>query len=152
MPKSKKKERDYFKVGRPPKYKNAAQLQRKIRKYFRDEEYYKVKRLVKTKEGYEEIEVPKITITDLVIYLGFANRQSFYDLENQEEFSDTIKRARSFIEREYEAQLDLNPTGAIFALKNFGWTDRQEIDQNTNLNVKGSIILPAKEPQSESDN
>lgn len=90
------------------------------------------------------IEVPVPTITGLCIYLGFESRQSFYAYEDKPEFSYTIKRARLFIENEYEELLQAgNTTGAIFALKNFGWTDKQEIDQN--LNHSGGIeikILP----------
>ena len=71
------------------------------------------------------IKVP--TICDLCLYLGFESRQSFYDYEKKEGFAYTIKRARLLIEREYEEQLQTNtPTGAIFALKNFGWKDTYE--------------------------
>lgn len=74
----------------------------------------------------EEV-IPAITITDLCLYLGFADRYSFYDYESMPAFSHTIKRCRTFIEREYEEQLRFgNPTGAIFALKNFGWRDKTE--------------------------
>ena len=51
-----------------------------------------------------------------------------YDYEENPEFSNTIKKARTFMEREYEKLLHTNPTWAIFALKNFWWTDRQEVD------------------------
>jgi len=50
-----------------------------------------------------------------------------YEYENEGEFSDTIKKARLRIENEYEKQLSWgNATGAIFALKNFGWKDKTE--------------------------
>jgi hypothetical protein len=50
-----------------------------------------------------------------------------YDYEKREEFSYTIKRARVFIENEYEFRLNSgNPTGAIFALKNLGWDDKTQ--------------------------
>ncbi len=113
-------------VGSPPFYKTPEELQKKILQYFKNG-YRKVKRKVKGEKGrWVEIEVPKITITDLVIYLGFADRTSFYDYEKKKKFAYTIKKARTFIEREYEEQLDINPVGAIFALKNFGWTDKAE--------------------------
>lgn len=69
------------------------------------------------------------TVTGLTLHLGFASRQSFYDYENRDEFSYTIKRARLRVECEYEKKLSGGKIaiGAIFALKNFGWTDRQEI-------------------------
>lgn len=113
------------KGGRPPKYKTAEELQGEIRKYF--DGGYDFKKVV-TKEG-DVIEVPVITITGLVLFLGFCDRAAFYDYEKKKEFRHTIKRARTFIEAEYEKILQLTGnTGAIFALKNFGWTDRQEIE------------------------
>lgn len=74
------------------------------------------------------------TVTGLAYYLGFASRQSFYDYEKNERHSYTIKRARLFMESVYEKALSKgNCTGAIFALKNFGWSDKQEIEQNTTI-------------------
>lgn len=67
------------------------------------------------------------TITGLAFFLGFESRQSFYDYEKREIYSYTVKRNRLRIESEYESRLSMhNPTGAIFALKNLGWSDRQE--------------------------
>lgn len=90
------------------------------------------------------IELPVPTITGLCLYLGFESRQSFYEYEQKPEFTYTIKKARLLIETEYEEMLQAgNTSGAIFALKNFGWSDKQEIDQN--LNHSGGIeikILP----------
>lgn len=75
------------------------------------------------------VEIPVPTITGLCYYLGFESRQSFYDYEQRPEFSYTVKRARLFIEQEYEEQLTTgNTVGAIFALKNMGWRDRTETE------------------------
>lgn len=72
------------------------------------------------------------TISGLAYYLGFESRQSFYDYEEKEEFTYTIRKTRLFMESRYEERLQGNsPTGAIFWLKNAGWTDKQEIDQKT---------------------
>ncbi len=70
-----------------------------------------------------------MTISGLALHLGFCSRQSFYDYEDKPLFTYTIKRLRLMIETSYEAALrtDRSPTGAIFALKNFGWIDKQEI-------------------------
>ena len=103
-----------MKVGRPPKYNNTEELQEQISAFFLSDE-------------------KPVTISGLAYFLGFESRQSFYDYEKDSEFSYTIKRARLFIENEYEKLLQSgNVTGAIFALKNFGWTDKQEIDHTTN--------------------
>ena len=93
-----------------------------------------------------------ITISDLVIFLGFCDRHSLYDQEKRgEAFSHTIKRARSFIQREYEELLRTgNPTGAIFALKNFGCSDRQEITGPGGAplgNIQVSFIAPGQLPE-----
>jgi len=72
------------------------------------------------------------TITGLCLFLGFESRQSFYDYEKREGFSYTIKRSRLTVENFYEHLLtDKNPAGPIFALKNMGWADKQEIDHTT---------------------
>lgn len=107
-------------AGAPAKFDKAEDLQASIDDYF------------------EECKTGNVghTITGLAYHLGFESRQSFYDYEKRDEFSYTIKRARLAIEMAYEQKLHGNSnTGAIFALKNFGWTDRQEVvAHNTNLN------------------
>ena len=114
--------------GRPPHYSTPEELQEKIDEYFK---HPPRKRILYGKGNVVIGEVPVVTITGLALYLGFCNRQSMYDYENRKEFSDTIKKARSFIEQEYEECLRTNnPTGAIFALKNFGWKDKQEIEHS----------------------
>ena len=100
-------------AGRPPKYETAEELEDKLEEYF---------------TGCSE-EEKRPTITKLVLFLGFCDRASFYDLEKQEKFSHTIKRARTLIESVYEdSLLGTTAAGAIFALKNFGWTDKQQIE------------------------
>ena len=111
-------------MARPPKYKTAEELQKKINKYF--EEGIATKEVVITNKVTKTIKVP--TISGLALYCGFATRQSFYDLEKQEKFSYTVKKARLAIEKHYEELIQGgNPTGAIFALKNFGWIDKHEV-------------------------
>lgn len=69
------------------------------------------------------------TVAGLAYFLGYADRQSIYDLKGKEEFSCSIKRAILRIERFHEQNLSLRdkPVGDIFWLKNHGWTDRQEV-------------------------
>lgn len=109
-----------------PRFKTAKELQTKIDKYFKN---CPDKKKIIIKTG-KVIEVPIPTICGLCLYCGFESRQSFYDYEKRPAFSYTIKRARLFIEKEYEQMLQgQNCTGAIFALKNLGWIDKtsQEI-------------------------
>lgn len=109
-------------MGRPPKYKTAVELQKKIDRYF---------------DYIGETEV--ITITGLILYCGFCSRQAFYHLENNDKFSYTIKRARLRVSKHYEGLLQGNSVaGPIFALKNLGWSDKQEIDHTS----KGERLNP----------
>jgi hypothetical protein len=105
-------------LGRPPKFKRPEDMQVLIEEYFKNE--------------------PVLTITGLVLHLGFADRKSFYQYEEKKAFAHTIKRARTMIENGYERILlsGGQAAGPIFALKNFGWTDKQELDLN---NPDGSI-------------
>ncbi|MCK5611555.1 hypothetical protein KAR91_57320 [Candidatus Pacearchaeota archaeon] len=109
-----------------PRYPTAKSLEDAINNYFQND--IKTKKVVVGKganQRTEEIEVP--TICGLAYSLGFASRQSFYDMETRPELSYTVKRARLFIECEYEQQLQIgNTIGAIFALKNMGWKDKVE--------------------------
>jgi len=117
-----------YKERAPAKYKNVKDLQKKIEEYITHCPDTRTM-FFKLKDEVIEREMPCPTITGLALYLGFESRQSFYDYEKRERFSYTIKRARTFIERVYEQLLQIgNPAGAIFALKNFGWTDKNEYE------------------------
>ena len=109
-------------MGRPPKYKTSKELQIQIDQYF-DLPH----------------ESKPVTITGLILYCGFCSRQSFYDLQEKEEFTYTIKKARLRVTNHYEGLLQGNSVaGPIFALKNLGWSDRQEIDHTS----KGERLTP----------
>lgn len=113
------------KVWKPPIFNSPEELEQKIDKYFED--WFRKKKVFTT--AWIEIIIPKITMTDLAIYLWFDSRQSLYDYEEKKDYSYTIKRARLFIEREYEERLDWQySTWAIFALKNLWWKDKSEVD------------------------
>lgn len=68
-----------------------------------------------------------ITWTGLALYMGFCGRDELGNYAGYEGFSYSVKRARAIVENSYEKRLHGNsPTGAIFALKNMGWSDKQE--------------------------
>lgn len=70
-----------------------------------------------------------ILVTGLVLALGLSARQSLIRYEEREEFSDTVKILKTVCENYAENRLyGTNPTGAIFALKNFGWTDKSQTE------------------------
>jgi len=116
--------------GHPPIYKTPFELQTAINEYFTSGVTTK-EIIVGKGDNKKTISVPVPTITGLCYYLGFESRQSFYDNEKRDGFSYTVKRARLFIEKEYEEQLQTgNTIGAIFALKNFGWFDKQTLEHS----------------------
>lgn len=72
-----------------------------------------------------------ILLTGLILALGLSSRQSLDRYADIEEFSDPVKRAKLRVEQEYERRLlSTSPTGAIFALKNFGWRDQQNVEHS----------------------
>jgi len=96
-------------AGQPPYYDSPEQLEAKVKEYFATEK--------------------QLTITGLCLFCGFATRQSFYDYEKRPEYSYIVKMARTRIEHYYEKmsqRTDGQVTGPIFALKQFGWTDKTE--------------------------
>jgi len=128
-------------MGMQPKYKTPKELQAKIEEYFKKGVK---KRQVEVGRGERKlvIEIPVPTITGLVLFCGFCSRQSFYAYEGKPEFSYTIKRARTLIEKEYEEQLSINGgAGPIFALKNFGWIDKTETVLDATITTGSEEIL-----------
>lgn len=108
-------------VGRPLKFASVEELQEKINDYFNN--------------TLEE----ELTITGLALALD-TDRQTLINYQNREEYFDTIKKAKTRIEHSYEKALRKNGrTGDIFALKNFGWTDKQEIESNVNMNAYSNL-------------
>lgn len=95
-------------AGRPRKYESPEQMQQDIDKFFKLEQHP--------------------TICGLAIHLGFAQRKSLLDYEGYgDEFCNTIKKAKLRVEKWYETNLlGKHAGGAIFALKNFDWSDKQE--------------------------
>lgn len=68
-----------------------------------------------------------ITWTGMAMSLGFYGRQEMENYKDYDGFSDVIKRAKAIVQHSYEKRLLGNqPTGAIFALKNMGWSDKTE--------------------------
>lgn len=112
--------------GRPAKYKDSNELQKRILKYF--------DHLTESKQ--------RPTITGLVLYLGFSQKSTLYKYGRKKEFRHCIRRALTFVEQEYElALLEKGATGAIFALKQFGWTDKEpEIEREYKVSFEEKII------------
>ena len=107
---------DSRKVGRPRKYETPEEFDEKVFEY----------------QTYCEESGEPVTWTGLALFLGFSSRQSIDEYLKYDGFSDSVKRAKTFVEWEYEKRLcGDKPTGAIFALKNFGWADKQELSHTS---------------------
>lgn len=110
MAKAEKKE-----VGRPRLYKTPKEFDEKVEEYQR----YCIERN------------EPVTWTGLALFMGFAARACIDEYANYDGFSYSVKRAKTFVEWHYEMRLcGDKPTGAIFALKNFGWQDKSEVSQD----------------------
>lgn len=135
--------------GRPPKFESEEQLIQKIDEYFeyiKGEWHWKAANVDEgEKENTKEWDrMPEpCTITGLALFLGFESRQSIYDYAKNGQFSYIIKNAQFRVEHEYEksANLAKNPTFQIFALKNMGWKDQQEV-KSTNVNLNSEVSAP----------
>ena len=131
-------------AGRPPLYETVEEMEAVIDKYFES----CVPKILKDNDdhvlvnpkGYPVMELNPPTLTGLALALGYCSRQSIYDNENKnDKFSYAIKKARlkceNFLEK-YTLSGDIPAAAGIFALKNHGWSDKQEIDHTT----KGQAI------------
>lgn len=103
--------------GRPPKWKTVEELQEKV------DEYFKV------------TPPNEVTITGLALHLD-TTRETLCDYGKKDMFSDAIKNAKYRVALEYEKDLRRKGrSGDIFALKNFGWTDKQDHNVEANLTI-----------------
>jgi hypothetical protein len=107
-------------AGRPATWEDATKFGEAVEQYFI--------------ESDEEGKHP--TWTGLALHLGFESRQSLQDYKSKPEFSYPIKKALARIEENYEQGLfSRNPAGSIFALKNFGWSDKQEVQSDGKVEI-----------------
>jgi hypothetical protein len=118
--------------GRPLKFPNVEELQKKIDEYFS----------VTPKD--------EVTITGLAIALD-TSRETLCNYEKKDEFFDAIKKAKYKVVIEYELDLRRKGrSGDMFALKNFGWQDKNEtelsgeITQTQNINLSPERLELAK--------
>lgn len=138
-------------AGRPKKYKNKKELQKKIDEYF--ESCYRpvivfnkekcVNETVKDEEGKTIKEQYRpFTVTGLADALDMS-RQSLLNYAENEEFFDTITRAKRKCELYAEERLydrDGN-RGAMFSLSNnfSNWKNKQDINANVNTDIKVTL-------------
>ena len=126
-------------MGRPRKFESAAELYEKGLEYIKE---------IQEKGDH-------LTFTGLCIALD-TTRETLDDYfsgkydDDYNKYSDSAKRLKQYCENYAEQRLfGNNPTGAIFALKNYGWKDKQEVEANIKADV--SIDLPPNERQKRID-
>lgn len=138
------------KYGRPPKYKTAKEIQKKIDEYFKMCEGHVITdddgKPFLDKNGIPiVVGVKPPTITGLAIALGFTSRQALLNYQAKEEFVDTITRAKALVERYAEERLfdKDGANGAKFSLANNfdGWRERQQIEADVKNDVTINIEL-----------
>ena len=132
MLKNKDKHKTNKHFGRPFKFKSVNEIESISKEYFKKCD----------NEG-----IP-YTITGLALALG-TYRDVLLDYANRahnqpEDLSDAIKTAKEKVVNYAETKLfSTTPTGAIFALKNHGWSDKQELEHSggiVNANVDMSKV------------
>jgi hypothetical protein len=115
--------------GRPLKFATSQDLIAKANQYFRSV-------MKKKKEP--------ITLTGLCMALG-TFRDVLMDYQNgvydkrDPEFSNAVKGIKQMCENYAERMLFIkgNPAGPIFALKNYRWTDTQQVESKKTFDVTG---------------
>ena len=97
--------------GRPRHYDTPEEFDLKVNEYYR----------FCFSTGFME----PLTWTGLSLFLCFSLRHSIVEYLNYDGFSDSVQIDKSLIDYGYEKKLhSKTPTGAIFALKNFKWSDK----------------------------
>lgn len=125
------------KGGKPPYYRSARSMQKKIDEYFAlcaGEQMCDIDgEPLFTDKGYPIYKVlPKPpTVTGLALALGFTSRQALLNYQAKDEFVDTITRAKSRCEEYAESRLfdKDGANGAKFSLANNfeGWREKQDV-------------------------
>ena len=122
-------------IGRPPTFDSPEQLEQLADAYFTE------------CKGDEDQDVKPITptVNGLCLALGCC-RETIWDYAKKPEFAHAVKRVRSRLEMAWEQRLaGQNVVGAIFWLKNQGWTDKTELD--VKASVSGSVRYEAHIPK-----
>jgi hypothetical protein len=114
----------------------AAQVKQLVDDYFdtiKGKYHLEQKTVKNSKDNAETIEhkvwdkePESATLSGLAIALGFSSRQELNNYVQKGPFAKPVKQGILKVEACYEAHLHQNTTGAMFALKNMGWNEKQE--------------------------
>jgi hypothetical protein len=130
-------------MPRPLKYQTVKELEKAIDAYF-DYCDNRTKEIHSEKLGDMIVPDPEpYTMSGLALAIGLS-RQGLIDYRNRDTFLDAIKQARARVEADVERRMNDKNTftpGLIFNAKNnFGWKDKQEVDNN----IKGALEVSWK--------
>ena len=104
------------------KFKTAKELEQKIDEYF---------------SACQE-EAEPVTITGLALALNIS-REALRDYDEKDAYFEIVKKAKLRVQHEYEKRLiKRGNTGDVFALKNFGWSDKAEIEKT--LKIQTALV------------
>ena len=113
-------------VGRPRAFKSVEEVEKKINAYF----------------NYCEEKEKPYTMSGLAYYLE-VSRQTLVNYSYEDEYFDTIKKARDRVQMQLEENAlsnKANPTFTIFNLKNnFDWKDKIEHSSSEVENINKNI-------------
>lgn len=107
-------------VGQPLRYETPQHLTDAINKYF------------------DETNFTEYSVTGLALEIG--SKQLLLDYQKRDGYSHVVNQAKLIIEHSYE--MDARENGGafnIFALKQFDWTDKQDIDLNHSGEMKNHL-------------
>jgi hypothetical protein len=116
-------------MARPPIFETSEAFEERVDLYF---------------DGCLESDVTP-TVNGLCLCLDMC-RDTLWEYAKKPEFSDAVKRARMRLEMAWEQRLaGNNVAGAIFWLKNQGWSDKTEqvVTAEVVSRVERAIVKPA---------
>jgi hypothetical protein len=92
-------------------------------------------------DGYfNSVTSEEITLTGLCLALD-TNKQTLANYQEKPEYKHILEMAKLRIENAYEKSLRKSGrSGDIFALKNFGWTDKQEVEHSGVIPLSITIV------------
>ncbi len=105
------------KVGRPLKFETPDELLNAINSYF------------------ASVPFKHYTVTGLALVIG--SKQLLADYQERDGYKSFVIQAKLIVEHSYEMSLrtDEKPVGAIFGLKNFGWSDKLNLDHGGKVEI-----------------
>ena len=115
-------------IGRPRKFETPDDLRKAIQEYF------------------DSTPINEYTVTGLALAIG-TSRVVIDEYMKREGYEDIVREAKAIVENSYELSMrKTGRSGDIFALKNFGWKDKQEIthDVPDDLRAELSKLFPTE--------